>query len=308
MNKLLLKAGPLANKLIFKVKKHSPEILLGAGIVGTVTSTVLACKATLKVNDILAEKKQTVENIHMCLEDETVDYTKEDKKKDLTILYTQTGVKMLKLYAPSIILGTLSIGSIIFGHKILRKRNIAIAAAYTAVDQSFKKYRKNVVDKFGEAVDKEMKYGIKAKEITTKDKDGNKVKETVYESDNPLDYISEYARFFDESCSDYTKDPNYNLMFLRRQQDYANEVLKCRGHLFLNEVYDMIGIPRSSAGQVVGWIYDKDNPKGDNYVDFGLYTLTGLEVNDERKRAFINGQERSVLLDFNVDGVIYDMI
>lgn len=302
------------NNMGLQVKKHSPEILMVAGIVGTVTSAVLACKATLKVNDILEEKKETVENIHKCLEDKDIEYTEEDSKKDLTILYSQTGVKLVKLYAPSILLGGLSIASIVMGQNILKKRNIAIMAAYTAVDTGFKRYRKNVVDRFGEQVDKELRYSIKAKEVekTIKDEKGKekKVKEIEYTIDgNPLRNVSEYAKFFDEwTSTEHHKDSEYNLMFLRRQQDYANEVLKAKGHLFLNDVYEMLGIPKTKAGQVVGWIYDEENPNGDNYVDFGIYEMTGVERYDERKRAFVNGYERNILLDFNVDGVIYDMI
>lgn len=299
------------NKIGLILKKNSPRILMGVGIAGSVVSTVLACKATLKVKDILDEKNETVEQIHNCVEDETVDYNEEDKKKDLTILYAQTGVKLAKLYLPSIALGALSIASIISGYKILNKRNVALAAAYTVVDKGFKNYRKNVVERFGEEVDRELRHNIKAKQIEEKyiDKDGNEKtrKKKVYEiaeDKKPGEGVSEYAKFFDEwNTDEHSKDPEYNLMFLRKQQDYANEVLKHQGYLFLNEVYDMLGIPRTQAGQVVGWIYDENNPTGDNYVDFGIYDL-----HDQQKRDFVNGLERNILLDFNVDGVIYDKI
>lgn len=299
------------NKIGLILKKNSPKILMGVGIAGSVVSTVLACKATLKVKDILDEKNETVEQIHNCVEDKTLDYNEEDKKKDLTILYAQTGVKLAKLYLPSIALGALSIASIISGYKILNKRNVALAAAYTVVDKGFKNYRKNVVERFGEEVDRELRHNIKAKQIEEKyiDKDGNEKtrKKKVYEiaeDKKPGEGISEYAKFFDEwNTDEHSKDPEYNLMFLRKQQDYANEVLKHQGYLFLNEVYDMLGIPRTQAGQVVGWIYDENNPTGDNYVDFGIYDL-----HDQQKRDFVNGLERNILLDFNVDGVIYDKI
>ena len=299
------------NKIGLILKKNSPKILMGVGIAGSVVSTVLACKATLKVKDILDEKNETVEQIHNCVEDETINYTEEDKKKDLTILYAQTGVKLAKLYLPSIALGALSIASIVSGYKILNKRNVALAAAYTVVDKGFKNYRKNVVERFGEEVDRELRHNIKAKQIEEKyiDKDGNEKtrKKKVYEiteDKKPGEGISEYAKFFDEwNTDEHSKDPEYNLMFLRKQQDYANEVLKHQGYLFLNEVYDMLGIPRTQAGQVVGWIYDENNPTGDNYVDFGIYDL-----HDQQKRDFVNGLERNILLDFNVDGVIYDKI
>ena len=303
---IINKATRLLSSTQYQVKKHSPEILMVAGIAGTIVGTVLACKATTKVSEIIEEKNKNIEDVHTCLEDNTKEYTEEDSKKDLTIIYAQTGVKLFKLYAPAIGVMALSFASIIAGHKVLKKRNIAIAAAYAAIDKGFKQYRKNVIEEFGEGVDQQMRFGLKSKEIKKKDKDGKTVKETEYYIDpdaNPLDNISEYARFFDAASSNFAKDPEYNMMFLRRQQDYANEMLKSRGHLFLNEVYDLLDIPRSKAGQVVGWVYDKNgNTKGDNYVDFGLYR------NDQGTRRFVNGLEYNILLDFNVDGVIYDII
>ena len=162
-----------------------------------------------------------------------------------------------------------------------------------------------MVERFGKELDKELRYNIKAKEIENVVVDENGKETIEKEVVNTIDNLehSEYAKFFDEGCPDWQKDPEFNLMYLRKQQEWANECLRNKGHLFLNEVYDMLGIPRTQAGQVVGWIFDEKNPNGDNFVDFGIYDVTS-----ERKRAFVNGFERCILLDFNVDGVIYDMI
>ena len=306
------------NKAAFKFKKHSPEILVVAGVVGVVGSTVMACKATTKVNDILDDTKDQLDKIHEAGErlenGETLmlkdgeEYTVEQNKKDLTIVYAQTALKFAKLYAPSVIIGGLSITAILAAHNITRKRNIALAAAYTAVDKSFKEYRGRVVERFGEALDKELKYGIKSKEVdevvTNEDGTESVVKKTVgvVDATNPMN-VSEYARFFDDGCAGWTKDPEYNLMFLRDQQRYANDLLKSKGHLFLNEVYDLLGIPRTKAGQIVGWIYDEKHPNGDNFVDFGIY-----DTNKTANRDFVNGYERTILLDFNVDGNIWDQM
>ena len=306
------------NKAAFKFKKHSPEILVVAGVVGVIGSTVMACKATTKVNDILDDTKDQLDKIHEAGErlenGETLrlkdgeEYTVEQNKKDLTIVYAQTALKFAKLYAPSVIIGGLSITAILTGHNITRKRNIALAAAYTAVDKSFKEYRGRVVERFGEALDKELKYGIKSKEVdevvTNEDGTESVVKKTVdvVDATNPMN-VSEYARFFDDGCAGWTKDPEYNLMFLRDQQRYANDLLKSKGHLFLNEVYDLLGIPRTKAGQIVGWIYDEKHPNGDNFVDFGIY-----DTNKTANRDFVNGYERTILLDFNVDGNIWDQM
>lgn len=303
-SQMMIKASRAFSKAGLTIKKHSPEILMVAGIAGTVASTVMACKATTKATGLLEEAKKEIEAIHTVAENND-QYTEKDLQQALTISYTQTGVKLFKLYAPSIALGALSIASIVSGHRILKKRNVALAAAYAVVDKGFKNYRKNVVDRFGEELDKEFRYGIKTKEIeevTVDEKGKEKVEKTTVQEVTGLDEYSEYARFYDCGNEGWTKDPEYNLMFLRQQQNYANEKLKVNGHLFLNEVYDMLGIPRSKAGQVVGWIYDEKNPNGDNFVDFGIYD------NKDGNRRFVNGYEATILLDFNVDGVIYDLI
>ena len=296
------------SKAGFQIKKHSPEILIVAGIAGVVTSAVMACKATTKINYILDQTKEEVGKVNDALNNKKISedvYSKEDAKKDLAIIYIQTGVKLAKLYGPSLILGALSITSILASNNILRKRNVALAAAYATIDNSFKEYRSRVIERFGKDLDRELKYNIKAKEIseTTVDENGKETTVTktvpVVESEEP----SDYARFFCEGCAGWTKDPEMNLVFLKQQQNWANELLKTRGHLFLNEVYDMLGIERSKAGQVVGWVYDETNPDCDNYVDFGIY-----DIYNERKRAFVNGWERSILLDFNVDGDIYSLL
>lgn len=296
------------NHVSFQLKKHSPEILIVGGVIGTVASAVMACKATTRLNVVLEESKNDIASVHDYIDDNgfTEKYTENDKKKDLTILYTQAAVKVVKLYAPSVALGTLSITAILASNNILRKRNVALAAAYTAIDKSFKEYRGRVVERFGKEVDHQLKYNIKAKEIeeTVTDENGKEkqVKKTVDVIDSET-MPSEYAKFFDEYCLGWDKDPEYNLMFLRKQQSFANDLLKSRGYVFLNEVYEMLGIQKTKAGQIVGWIYDEENPIGDNFIDFGIY-----DVNRERNRDFVNGYERSILLDFNVDGNILDLM
>lgn len=115
--------------------------------------------------------------------------------------------------------------------------------------------------------------------------------------------VSQYARIFNDSCVGWTKDPEYNMRLLKEKQNYCNNLLKSKGHLFLNEVYDILGIPRTKAGAFVGWVYDEKNPIGDNFVDFGIY-----DTNDERNFDFINGYKNTAILDFNVDGNILDYI
>lgn len=290
----------VASKTVMKLKKHSPEILVVAGIAGTVVSAVLACKATTKVAEILDETKGTLDTIHEGMETGAIngqEYTTEDGKKDTVVVYAQTGMKLAKLYGPAIILGTLSITSILASNNILRKRNVALGAAYAAIDKSFKEYRGRVIERFGEQVDTELKYGIKAKkfeEIEVDPETGKekKVKETVMVADPNLQ--SDYAVYFDSKSRNYETNPDYNRMFLKAQQAFANDKLQTRGHLFLNEVLDDLDLPRTPAGQIVGWT--KDGPDG--YVNFRIVEVE-RETEDGR-------HEPALLLDFNVEGNIWE--
>ncbi len=301
-NKIIKNIGNITTKVGMKIKKHSPEILIVAGIAGTVVSAVLACKATTKVGEILEETKETLNTIHEGMESGEIkghEYTKDDGKKDMVIVYSKTALNLAKLYGPSLILGALSITSILASNNILRKRNVAIGAAYAAIDQSFKDYRNRVIDRFGEQVDNELKYGIKAKkldsiEVDTETGKEKKVKKTVMVTDPNLK--SDYAIYFDSKSRNYENNPDYNRMFLRAQQNYANDKLQTRGHLFLNEVLDDLDLPRTKAGQIVGWT--KDGPDG--YVNFHIMDVE-REMEDGR-------YEPAILLDFNVEGNIWDKI
>lgn len=317
LNQLAKAATRAFHKAGFKLKKHSPEILVVTGVVGTVVSAVMACKATTKVNFVMEETKAKVDIIHTGLENGEVlgemengevgmvPYTAEDSKKDLTIVYTQTGVQLVKMYAPAVLVGVTSIACILTGHNILRKRSLALAAAYTAADTSLKQYRGRVLERFGEKVDKELMYNIKAKEIqeTVVDEDGNEktVTKTVEVIDSSAALMNPYTFCFDEYSSAWQRDAEDNKYFLARQQDYANEKLKSEGRVFLNEVLAMVGLPQCKAGQTVGWVLNSE--KGDHYIDFGI-----LNIHRESNRNFINGIEKSVWLNFNVDGdILYSL-
>ena len=298
------------NRTGLKLKKHSPEILLAMGVAGVVASSIMACKATLKVQDVLDEAKGQLDTIHEVVANpEKADkYTVEDSKKDIAIVYTQTGVKLIKLYGPSIALGIASLSCIIGSNRILNKRNVALAAAYATVDKGFKEYRERVIERFGKELDKELKYNIKAEEVeeVTVDEKGNETvtKKTIQvaDLDDPNKY-SPYSIVFDDGNPGWDKDPELTKFYLIQQQNWANDLLKSRGHLFLNEVYDMLGAPRTKAGAQVGWIYDEGNDNYDNFVDFGIFN-----INSRKARDFINGYEKVIILDFNVDGVILDLI
>lgn len=295
------------HKFGFQIKKHSPEILVTAGVIGTVASTVMACKATLKLNEVLEDTKEQAEKIHGYVEEVGYSdkYTEQDEKKDLTITYVQGGLKVARLYAPAVALGTVSIAMILKSNNILSKRNAALAAAYTTIDKSFKEYRGRVIERFGKELDRELKYNIKSQEITetvvNEDGTESEVKKIVDVVD-PNTY-SEYARFYDDGCKGWSKDSELNFLFLKQVQGFLNEKLKAQGYLFLNDAYKELGMQMTKAGQIVGWVYDEKNPIGDNFVDFGL-----TDGNNPETRRFVNGYERVYLVDFNVDGNILDLM
>lgn len=300
-NEIMSKASGALNKIGFGLKKCSPEILVAVGVVGTVVSAVMACKATTKIDTILDETKEQLDKIHEYAGNPDVaeKYNAEDAKKDTAIVYAHTGVKLAKLYAPAVGLGILSISSILASNNILRKRNMAISAALAAATQDFKDYRNRVIERFGKEVDHQLRYNIKAEEIeeTVTDEKGKekKVKKNIEVADPNA---SGYVKYFTRSNPYWEEDSSYVEMFLRSQQNYANDKLKATGHLTLNDVYDMLGFHDSKAGMVVGWIYDLDHPNGDNYVEFDV-----KKVNLPNEQG---GYEEAYAIDFNVDGNIYN--
>ena len=282
-----------------KLKKHSPEIAVGVGIVCGVASTIFACKATLKVNEVLDDTKKSIEKIHTATEtgktEAGKDYSIEDSKKDLTITYVQTGVKLVKLYAPAVLFGAAAIGCVVGGHKVLKKENLALAATAAGLDKSFKEYRGRVVERFGKDLDRELKFGLKAKEIeeTIVNEDGTEtvVKKTVNVIDEYPNH-SPYSIFFDDGNTGWDKDPEVSKFFLIQQQNFLNEKLNSEGVVFLNDVYKALGARITQAGQTVGWY--KGSGRGDDYIDFGMF-----DSHNRKAREFINGYERVIILDFN---------
>lgn len=322
--KIINTVGGAISRTGLKLKKYSPEILIVAGIIGTVTSTVMACKATTKISDILDKAKEDIDAIHVMHEhsekENTIDYTDEDSLKDLTIVYAQTGVKLVKLYAPAIALGIFSLGSIVTSNRILRRNNVALAAAYATVDKGFKEYRKSVIDRFGDEVDRELRYGVRDEKVNTVVIDENgkekKIKDTIKVVGRGK--LNDYSFFFDESSPYWEKDGQYNRMFLLSQQQWANDKLRAQGYLFLNEVLESLGVYRTpqqiKMGQIVGWVYNSEKSTGDQFIDFGIFeAYRNDEINfnkdvDPKDRKNKDMYEKVLLLDFNVDGNILDLI
>ena len=317
---IMTKAMQMLSKTMFKLKKASPTIMVVGAAIGGVTATVLACKATLKAQDILAEHKTSVEKIHEAKDkvdsgeiqlSEGETYTEKDMKDDITKQYLKTGLKLAKVYAPAVGLGAASLGCMFGSHHIMTKRNATLTAAYIALEQTFNSYKNRVTDRFGERVQHELEQNIKAVEVETKKVDENGVEEVIKEykdiaeqADDPCSLI------FDETVDTWQRDADLNRNYLLLMESAANKRLRTQGHLFLNEVLSMIGTHggqslRTPTGQIVGWIYDPDNTSLHNHVDFGI---SNYVPNNEALNSFIRGEERSVIMHFNCDGVIIDKI
>lgn len=284
------------------VRKHSPEILMVAGVIGTVAGAVMACKETLELEDVLDECKQEKmeleEQYAMCEE-----YSEDALKKDQVKLTIKQAAKIVKLYAPSVIMEVTSIGVIFASNDIMRKRNASMAAAYATLNSMYKRYRQNVIESYGEEVDKDMRFGVKHEKVTEIDEDGNKVKidARIVDLDNTALAISDYSRFFQMGCKGFdASSGRYNLLYLKGIQAMFNNKLIADGYVMLNDVYRELGFDTIPEGWSIGWVYDEANPIGDNYIDFGLY-----EARNKNQRA-VNDWEPVILMDFNVDGNLYE--
>lgn len=278
----------LAGRAGLVLSKHAPTILTAAGTAGFIGTTILASKATLKVEETVAEEAALLVKVHEAHEAGKLE--DKDALHDKVVLYTRMTTKLAKLYAPALILGAASIVSLATGHGIMLKRNASLAAAYAAVDQAFKTYKKKVESKFG-------KDAVIDALVSTAEEDLTK-NELTMEAIAAVDGVSPYGVIFDETNNNWSADEDLSMLHLKCQQQYANDILQTRGHIFLNEVYKMLGFPHTPAGAVTGWV--KGN--GDDFVDFNIFEGT-FEGEDEKGRTVTKWA-----LDFNVDGVMYDKI
>ena len=278
----------LAGRAGLVLSKHAPTILTAAGTAGFIGTTILASKATLKVEETVAEETALLVKVHEAHEAGKLE--DKDALHDKVILYTRMTTKLAKLYAPALILGAASIVSLATGHGIMLKRNASLAAAYAAVDQAFKTYKKKVESKFGKEAVLDALVST-AEEDLTKD-------EMTLEAITAVDGVSPYGVIFDSSNNNWSADEDLSMLHLKCQQQYANDILQTRGHIFLNEVYKMLGFPHTPAGAVTGWV----KGHGDDFIDFNIFDGM-FEGEDENGRTVTKWA-----LDFNVDGVMWDKI
>lgn len=280
---------------MLQTKKNSPHIFFAAGLVGVVGSTVLACRATLKLDKTLDEIKNdviTVKELGKDAREERNRTYEREYARDLGYVYGKSFYKLVKLYGPSIAVGGLSVAALTGSHVQLTRRNNALTLTLAGVMKAYDEYRLRIADELGEERELELYRAIHDEKV--EDADGKKKLVKVTDPNG----WSPYAKIFDEGSIHWQKNSEMNRMYIECQQRYANHLLQSRGHVLLNDVYDTLGFDRTSAGAVVGWVRDSEN--GDNYIDFGLFEATSSR--------FINGIEKSIILDFNVDGIVYDKI
>lgn len=300
-NQLLEKGVRILHRGLLYLKKYSPEILVATGLVGGAATVVMASQATLDLKNSTRGSRTKVNNVKTRRTKRTTkEYTTLQYQRDLTGAYLNYSKDILDVYWKPAMVGTASVVCILSGTGLLRSRNAALAAAYSALDTAYTRYRDAVREQFGEDKELEIAHNGTLEKCMVEDVEGNKQEQNAIRVLDGVSY-SPYAAFFDELNNNWEPNPDTNLFFLQSVEKYSNHLLRSRGHLFLNEVYDALGIERRPAGQIVGWLYEKSD--GDGYIDFGI------NRNDSPQAlAFVNGDEPSILLDFNVDGPIFERI
>jgi len=290
---LITKIGRLIGRGALIVQKHLPTILTAVGITGWVGTTVVSSSNTLKMPDILAEHKNREEEINAKQEF----MTSKEFRKAKTQEKLRFCKEVAKNYALPVGMGIASTAAIGFGHASLLDRNAKLLATCASLDKAYKALKAKMQGDIPEEVEKE------ASEEAKEGKEGQE-RGYLWEYDPAA---RPYAVIFDELNPNWYYNPVRRWQFLQDAERLANEKLQSKGHLFLNEVYEILGYSDSQAGAVVGWFINKEDllkdPRraySDTYVSFGLDT-------PEAKR-FRDGDEVGVLLDFNVQGVIFNML
>ena len=281
-----------------KLKKHSPEILLVAGIVGVIGSAVLACIETTKASEITEEAADALEAEKNRPCDEV---SEKENAKNIVSIYTKTFFKLAGLYSPSLILGCLSIAGILASHSTMRKRNAELSAACSTLGIALANCRKLVRDTYGEEAEQKIFCGVTEKEVsinyvdpeTGEVTEGKEVLSVV--EDNG---VSPYVFYFERPNPNVEDSLQGNIMWLEQHQEVCNMMLKARASeecpLFLNEVLHLLGFDMIPDGQIVGWRYDPNDPNIDSAVNFRIKVV--------KKPDGVGNYKSVIMLDFNVDG------
>lgn len=288
-------------------KKNAPTILTISGVALGIGATVAAAVATTHIDEVKAQHEAEMKMITSKRDEirrgeaDESEYTENEAAGDTQVVNLRTAYRYAKLYLPAVALTGLSAACVLSAHHILKGRYTAVASVLVATTAKFNDYRERVIAEYGEDRDREFYNGIETE--TTVDEKGEVVEETKEQSTTVT--LADTQRYFDEYSSVWDNyNHEMNICQLRTIITRAQDILDYKGHLFLNEVYSMLGLPDTPAGAVMGWIKNKKHP--DTIVDFGVFNGTDDPwdfVNDEPWDG-----NMGILLNFNVDGVIYDLI
>lgn len=310
-------AARFGGKIVQKVKFRSPELLIGAGVVGLVGAAVVAIRRGVRWHT--AAKAEIVHDIETIKKAEgSPQYTREDRVRDYAKVVGKGVWSFTQIYGPSVAVGAAAVVAILAGTGILRGRLAAVTSAAATAQAALDRYRQRVREKLGEDADYEFAYEVSAKKAKIKHEDGTKETQVTYHlvpSSGEWMSASPYSRLWDESALEWSPNRELQYLTLRSLENHFNRELDVRGVVFLNDVYKALGLPMSKDAALVGWIKDYSKPKmaklaaelgrvpGDGVISFGVFENESLSA-----RAYLSGDDDRVVLDFNVDGVIYDLI
>lgn len=310
-------AAKFGSNLIQKVKFRSPELLIGAGVAGLVVAAVVAVRRGVRWHT--AAKAEIVHDLEMIKKAEgSPQYTREDRVRDYAQAIGKGVWSFTQIYGPSVAVGVASVVSILAGTGILKGRLAAMTSAAATAQAALERYRSRVREKLGEDADYEFAYEVSAKKAKIKHEDGTKESLVTYHlvpSSGEWMAASPYSRLWDENAMEWCANRDIQFLTLRSLENHFNQELNARGVVFLNDVYKALGLPMSKDAALVGWIKDYEKPKmaklaselgrvpGDGVISFGVF-----ENESPSARAYLAGDDNRVVLDFNVDGVIYDLI
>lgn len=284
---------------ILVTQKHSPQILFVSGIALMGATVVTACRGTMKLESVLDSITEDRLELRAGIERNPDRLSDREITKFNAYITGRGLVRITKLYLPSIALGVAAVGCLTSSHNQLTRRNAGLSAALAATERALDSYRNRVREAYGDDRELELWRGEGSEKVAVLDEDGNDTGKTKKVKTGGGH--SQYARIWGQDTSDeWDPAPEYNLAKLRSIQEWGTMRLNHKGHLFLNEIHDELGLERTPAGAVVGW-KSKKYGGTDGFVDFGILAK-GEEV---KFLDFVTGHEAHILLDFNVDGEIW---
>lgn len=270
-------------------KAHSPSLLFAAGVIGMGATVVLACKATMELENVLTDHEKDMMDIQRLESRGSSSQTLSEEEhylKERQHLKVRTAAKLTKLYAPTAVSAVITVACLTASHRQLTNRNTQLTAAYVGLQRFLESYRGRVREKIGEEEERNVYYASTPVELVQDTENGPvKVFGTAPGMRSP------YATIFDDKNTMFQESAVFNQHLFRIQSEMLTNKLRSQGHLFLNEVYDRLGCPRTPTGQVCGWAIG--DPKSDDFVEIRAFPM--------------HDYHGSFMLDFNVGGHVLNM-